>query len=415
MKLSLLLLAVASGSQAAYDGDIVRYWVDRSAALVSSSVIGGLPSPPSSWFAAIVQGSIYSAAKASSKKSLAFQQLAVSHAAHDALVWTFHGARLNTDIDNSLRAVLPAIGIAQSSSEYAQAAKIGQNAAAKVAAARADDKINNFVDYVVQPAEPGVYQPTPGGRPLPDTPQAVYVRPFGGLKDITKFRGPAPPDATAEGYEPWVTELKDIGGINSTTRTEDETEIAYFWLESSVSGWNRFAHAIVGDTFVSDVLGSAKFYAQLNYALANAAIAAWDTKFHWNHWRPLTAIHRQGVWLESGLDISDPSWVPLLRPTPSHQDYPSTHATFGAAGAAVLKFFNGGDAIDASFSSNVTLDAQGVITRHFTSIEEASVENARSRIYGGIHFTYAGTVGLEIGTEVAEETLRLFDKHWDDF
>lgn len=101
----------------------------------------------------------------------------------------------------------------------------------------------------------------------------------------------------------------------------------------------------------------------------------------------MTAVHRPGIWLESGRDVYDPDWVPLLRPTPSHQDYVSTHAAFGAAGAAVIKHFNGGDEIDASFSSNVTLDAQGVLTRHFTSIEYAAFENARSRIFGGVSFT----------------------------
>ena len=50
----------------------------------------------------------------------------------------------------------------------------------------------------------------------------------------------------------------------------------------------------------------------------------------------------------------------------------------------MLKYFNGGDDINASFSSNVTLDAQGVITRHFTSIDHAVWENARSRIFGGV-------------------------------
>jgi hypothetical protein len=109
-----------------------------------------------------------------------------------------------------------------------------------------------------------------------------------------------------------------------------------------------------------------------------------SVRYRYNHWRPVTAIHRPGVWLASGKSVYDPNWVPLLRPTPSHQDYTSTHATFGGAGAAVLKYFNGGDKIDASFSSNVTLDNQGVITRRYTSIDRAALENARSRIYGGV-------------------------------
>jgi hypothetical protein len=127
-------------------------------------------------------------------------------------------------------------------------------------------------------------------------------------------------------------------------------------------------------------------------------------------------VHRPGVWLATGQDVSDPSWVPLLRPTPSHQDYTSTHATFGGAAAAVLKYFNGGsDRIDASFSSNATLDAKGVLTRRFTSIREASEENAKSRIYGGIHFGFAGDEGIKLGRRIAEETLRFFDDAWDQF
>jgi hypothetical protein len=109
-----------------------------------------------------------------------------------------------------------------------------------------------------------------------------------------------------------------------------------------------------------------------------------DHRFLHNHWRPVTAIHRPDIWLASNQSIYDPSFVPLLRPTPSHQDYPSTHATFGGAAAAVLKYFNGGDSIDAGFSSNVTLDSRGVITRSFTSIDAAAEENSRSRIYGGV-------------------------------
>lgn len=106
-------------------------------------------------------------------------------------------------------------------------------------------------------------------------------------------------------------------------------------------------------------------------------------RYTWDHWRPVTAIHREGIWLDSGLDVYDPDWLPLLN-TPSHQDYVSTHAAFGGAGAAVLKYINGGDEIDAWFSSNVTTDNQGVLTRHFTSIDYASFENARSRIFGGV-------------------------------
>jgi len=98
----------------------------------------------------------------------------------------------------------------------------------------------------------------------------------------------------------------------------------------------------------------------------------------------VTAIHYPDIWVASGRNISDPSWTPLLRPTPSHPDYVSTHSTFGGAASTVLRAWNKGDRINASLSSNVTLDNRGVITRTFTSLKEAAEENSKSRVFGGV-------------------------------
>lgn len=98
----------------------------------------------------------------------------------------------------------------------------------------------------------------------------------------------------------------------------------------------------------------------------------------------MTAIRRPGVWLKSGRDVSDPLWDPLLIPTPNHQDYLSTHATFGGAAGAVIKAWNKGDKIDVYLSSNVTLDNVGVITRRISSIKQAVKDNGDSRVFGGV-------------------------------
>jgi hypothetical protein len=79
--------------------------------------------------------------------------------------------------------------------------------------------------------------------------------------------------------------------------------------------------------------------------------------------------------------------VPLLAPTPNHQDYLSTHATFGAAAGHVIRAFNGGDKVDVYLSSNVTVDNIGVVTRHITNITAAIKENGDSRVFGGVSFT----------------------------
>lgn len=134
---------------------------------MNGTVINGLQSPPSGWFEAIVQGAVYLAATKSKRESLEFQQLAVSHAAHDTLLWTFHGTRLYATINQKIRDIIPRIGLDPNSSDGIQATKIGRAAAVVVTKARADDGINNFIDFKVPPAYPGNYQPTPGGQPYP--------------------------------------------------------------------------------------------------------------------------------------------------------------------------------------------------------------------------------------------------------
>jgi len=168
----------------------------------------------------------------------------------------------------------------------------------------------------------------------------------------------------------------------------------------------------------------------------------------------VTAIRRPGVWLKSGRVVTDTAWDPLLIPTPNHQDYLSTHATFGAAAGAVIRAWNKGDKIDVYLSSNVTFDNTGVITRRITSIKQAVIDNGDSRVFGGVsylylsshpdpnnwkfpvnarlrpdrnfllfliliviqvHFQFASDEGNRIGDWVGRETLSKFDKNWDKF
>jgi hypothetical protein len=108
------------------------------------------------------------------------------------------------------------------------------------------------------------------------------------------------------------------------------------------------------------------------------------SRYFYNTWRPVTAIQRKDIWLPSGHNISSPDWTPLLAPTPSHQDYVSTHSTIGGAAAAVIRAYNGGDSINATISSNVTLYNRGVITRTFTNLTETALQIAASRVFGGV-------------------------------
>jgi hypothetical protein len=148
----------------------------------------------------------------------------------------------------------------------------------------------------------------------------------------------------------------------------------------------------VGNKLAKDVVASARFYAVLNYALANAGIASWDSKNFYRAWRPVTAIRRTDIWLRTGRNVSSPAWTPLLTPTPNHPDYLSTHATFGGAAGAVIRAWNGGDAINVTLSSNVTLDNIGVVTRRITSIAQAVKDNGNSRVFGGVSLSMVRNV-----------------------
>ena len=178
---------------------------------------------------------------------------------------------------------------------------------------------------------------------------------------------------------------------------------------------------------ISEVLCSAELcafergYCKLGFKVSAVTVISRShidfglNRYFYNSWRPVTAIQKPGIWLPSGLDVSNSSWTPLLAPTPNHQDYLSTHATFGGAGAAVIAAFNGGDKVDVLLSSNVTVDNIGVITRRITNLTAAAVENGDSRIFGGIHFQFASDIGNAIGKKVALATLDVFDEKWDDF
>jgi hypothetical protein len=143
--------------------------------------------------------------------------------------------------------------------------------------------------------------------------------------------------------------------------------------------------------------------------LADAGIASWDAKYHYDVWRPIDAI-RQADQDGNAATTSESNWIPLLK-TPPHPAYTSGHSTFSGAASAVLASLFG-DA--TSFASQTDghaapeqrpLDASQIVTRRFDSFTQAAEEAGMSRIYGGIHFNFDNTAGLKLGREVATATL----------
>jgi hypothetical protein len=264
-----------------------------------------------------------------------------------------------------------------------------------------------------QGTEPGEWRFTPG-VPFAFAPLWGDVRPFI-LTDGSQFR-PGPPDkTTSKRYAADFNEIKALGGDDITTpsaRTADQTELGLFWVESSPLAWNRIARSVSADQGL-DLWENARLFGLLNLAMADGYIGSWDTKYHYNYWRPVTAIHLADT-DGNPHTTADPTWTPLVLTYPI-PDYDSGHAVQGGAAAEVLKQVFGTDRI--SFSNcSFTLPAGQTCTdsfpvmRSYRSFSRAADENAVSRILIGIHFRRAVEVGTEHGRRIARRAVNRFLK-----
>ncbi|MGH6611544.1 MAG: vanadium-dependent haloperoxidase, partial [Burkholderiaceae bacterium] len=202
-------------------------------------------------------------------------------------------------------------------------------------------------------------------------------------------------------YTAAFNEEKSVGGKVSAKRTIDETYYAAFWYEFSDIGWNRIARVVARDQ-AQDLWQRARTFALVNAVMADAYIAGWDSKFHYNLWRPVTAIQMADA-DGNPQTARDASFESLLV-TPPVQDYPSTHSALGAAAAVVLAETFGRDDIAFTFTSTSAMPANP--QRSFKSFSEAARENADSRVKAGLHFRFATTAGVTLGDDIGRFAVR---------
>ncbi|KIC92622.1 vanadium-dependent haloperoxidase [Flavihumibacter solisilvae] len=245
---------------------------------------------------------------------------------------------------------------------------------------------------------PGVYIEVP--------PFDVVYAPFWGsipafsLQANDQFRSSPPPDLGSPLYTEDFEEVKEVGIINSTTRTADQTAYAHWWFELSDIGWNRITR-IQATEHSTGLYQTARLFALVNIAMADAYIACWEAKYYYNFWRPYTAIRAAAT---DGNDNTtpDPNWEPLIA-TPPVPDYPSGHATVANAAATVLTHFFGNQ---SPFSMTSTTAVPEGAIRSFETFKQAADENADSRVVVGIHFRFACEAGQEMGNNVGKWTIK---------
>ncbi len=391
---SLLSTALLIGTLA--HADVVTDW--NNAAL--DAIRAGHTAPPiASRSLAILHVSIYDAVNGiarthepylvqSAVPASASREAAASGAAHHALINLFPA---NTSSFDALQTAI--LGTIPDGPQKTAGIVWGEFVASQILAARANDGSNTIV-LPQGGSGPGVWVPTPPAFAPYLLPQWGFVTPFG-MSSSSQFRPPGPPSLDSQRYAADYNEVKELGAAVGSTRTEDQTEIALFWAdgagtETPPGHWNSIAQTIAsarGNTLEEN----ARLFALLNIAMVDAAICAWDAKYTFDFWRPVTAI---------ALTEPELNWMSFIA-TPPFPDYVSGHSTFSAAAATVLPLFYATE--DLPFTTGS--DFLPGVYRSFPTPMAAAGEAGDSRVYGGIHFRSASEDGLQAGISIGEWTV----------
>ncbi len=277
----------------------------------------------------------------------------------------------------------------------------GQAVADNILNWRATDMSGASVSY--QPGSaPGDWQPTPAGFGAALLPHWPAVTPWT-MGSNDQFRPSGPPALESKTYADEYAEVMALGRfVDPALRTAEQqanADTALFWADGAGTvtppgHWNVIAQGVAA-TSLTDTLDRARLFAALNTTLADSSVVAWDAKYIYEFWRPVTAI-RMGDSDGNNDTVGDPSWSPVLN-TPPFPEYVSGHSTYSGAASRVLATLLGTD--DISFEANS--DIVPGESRSYGSFSEAASEAGFSRIYGGIHFQSANADGLAAGQNLA--------------
>ncbi|MES2521584.1 MAG: vanadium-dependent haloperoxidase [Gemmatimonadota bacterium] len=334
---------------------------------------------------------------------------AVLTAAHDAIVGAAPGSQASIDAWYAA-----AIANEAGTDGLAAGIALGHRVAAAILARRAHDGTDGGGVAPYTPgATPGDYRftfpfNTPGfdffgtGGFADGSAWGTSVTPFV-LSSASQFRAPRPYGALSNAaavltaqYTSDFNEVKALGCNTCASRTASQTEIARFWVESSPSAWNRIART-VADKRNLDAWDAARLLALLQMGEFDAYASNFESKYHYNFWRPVTAVALAGNDANPGT-IPAAGWEVLAFPTPPVPDYPSGHASAGGAAAAIM------EAVVQGHGGPFTTTSASLpgVTRTFATVSDAATENALSRIYVGYHFRHATDAGLTQGRAVGE-------------
>lgn len=306
-------------------------------------------------------------------------------AAHGVLVRLLPGQQISLDAERAI-----SLAAIQNGIKKDNGIAIGEEVAQRLL--EIHDGVIPTVTYTPGTG-PGVWQPTPPAFAPALLPGFAQLTPLT-LPSASQFRPDPPPALSSERFADDYNEVKVYGVATGSLRTDEQTEIGRFYTEHAVAQYSRaFRRYAIINGF--GILKSARFFAVANTTILDSQIAVWDAKYHYNFWRPVTAI-RAGDTDGNPATDPDPAWIGLAI-TPAHPEYPAAHGGWTGSVARMLELFNGANIINFAIDSAVT-----GTTRVFKNTSSLRNEIVNARVYGGMHYRFSGEAGANLGEKVAE-------------
>jgi hypothetical protein len=415
----LLTSAIASPVSAAPAESAVLEWNRHAANALMNPATAAVPGAGQGPTVAVlhlamVQGAVYDAVNGidgghepylpglRSVRSNASQPAAVATAAHHVLVGLtppLPQATLDW-LDAEYEASMAEISARGSKKKVAAGVAFGADVAAAMLAARAND--GRYVPFTFsQGTAPGEWRPT--STPPVSDPFAwvAKVDPFL-LNSTSQFRSDGPLSMTSARYAREYNEVKALGSMTGSTRTDAQTALAMFYTANPVELLNRTFRGIA-DARNLTAADEARLFAMMNMAGSDGLISCWDDKEHWSFWRPLTAI-RLGDTDGNPATAADPVWTPLV-PNPPYPDHPSGYNCLTGAVIHTAVDFFGTNRLAFTVQQTAAAGSPARAYSRFTDVVRDTID---ARMYLGIHFRTPDVQGAAMGRKVAN----WLDRHY---
>ena len=275
---------------------------------------------------------------------------------------------------------------------------VGEAAALTMLAKRAGDGMDAQVPYIPGTL-PGQYRPTPPDFTPAFMPGLGQVTPFA-IDSAVRFRVRPPPALHSHRYTLDYNDVKKVGGMDSRDRPKDRADVArYYAISEPVDIYFPAARQVSlaqGKTLAEN----ARIFALLGMAIFDAAVACFESKYFYDYWRPVTAIHL-GDQDGNRNTHADARWANFV-PTPPFPSYPSGHASFGGAARRVLERVFGADGHAVTLANPLVPD----VVLHYTNWKQITDDIDDARVYGGVHYRFDQEAGAHQGRRLGAHILR---------